>query len=61
MRQVICDGVSGKGLVMLGMFSLRRLSAALAVVLALAVAAACTGGDEGDDDGGPCDWTGIPV
>ena len=37
---------------MLGMFSLRRLSAALAVVLALAVAAACTGGDEGDDDGG---------
>ena len=37
---------------MLGMFSLRRLSAALAVVLALAAAAACTGGDEGDDDGG---------
>ena len=37
---------------MLGIFALRRLSAALAVVLVLAAAAACTGGDEGDDDGG---------
>ena len=37
---------------MRGMCSLRKLSAALAVVLALAAAAACTGGDEGDDDGG---------
>ena len=36
---------------MRGMCSLRKLSAALAVVLALAAAAACTGGDEGDDDG----------
>ena len=39
------------GLVMLGKFSLRRLSAALALVLALAVAAACTGGDDDGDDG----------
>ena len=37
---------------MRGMCSLRKLSAALAVVLALAAAAACTGGEVGDDDGG---------